>query len=114
MYITGELNSFFMCLLLGMGIGVLFDVFRIIRKVINHSNLIVIIQDCIFCVLSGIYIFYIMYILNFGEFRLYMIMALIFSNVLYFLLISRHFINIFLHILTPIKWVIGKFTLKNK
>ena len=114
MYITSELMSFFMCLVLGMGIGVLFDIFRIIRKVISHNNIVVIVQDCIFCILSGAYVFYIMYMLNFGQFRFYLIIAIILSNILYFLTISRHFINIFLHILTPIKYIIEKFTIKSK
>ena len=114
MYITDELISFFMCLILGMGIGILFDVFRIIRKIITHNNVVVIIQDFIFCILSAAYVFYIMYILNFGEFRLYMFIALILSNMLYFLVMSRHFINVVLHILAPIKYLITKFTVKNK
>lgn len=114
MYITSELISFFMCLVLGMGIGILFDIFRIIRKVISHNTVVVIVQDCIFCILSGAYVFYIMYMLNFVQFRFYLIIAFILSNVLYFLIISRHIINMFLHILTPIKYIIEKFTIKSK
>ncbi len=114
MYITSELISFLMCILMGMGIGILFDMFRIIRKIINHNNVVVVIQDFIFCICSGVYLFYIMYILNSGQFRFYMLIGIIFSNILYFLLISKCFVNIFVYIFTPLKLIVEKITIKNK
>lgn len=111
---TDELISFLMCILLGMGIGILFDIFRIVRKIIHHNNVVVIIQDCVFCICSGVYVFYLMYILNSGQFRFYMLMGIIISNIIYFLVASKHFINILVYIFTPLKYIIEKITIKNK
>lgn len=114
MYINSEVTSFLMCILMGMGIGVLFDAFRIIRKIVVHNNIVVIVQDFIFCILSGIYLFYIMYVLNSGQFRFYMLLGIIFSNVIYFMIVSKYLVGFFVYIFTPLKNLLQKITIKNK
>ena len=111
----------------GTIIGILFDFFRIQRKIIKHFDFITYIQDILFWLLSGlIIIFSIMKFTN-GELRSYMIFGIIVGVIIYFsifskfimkisIIIIQFFIKILSIILIPIKkiWKIIKKVWKKK
>lgn len=78
----------------GIIIGLLFDFFRIQRKVINTFDFITYLQDALFWILSGIVL--IISIMNFtnGEIRSYMILGIIIGVVLYFNIFSKYIMKI--------------------
>lgn len=78
----------------GIIIGLLFDFFRIQRKVINTFDFITYLQDALFWILSGIVL--IISIMNFtnGEIRSYMILGIIIGVVLYFNTFSKYIMKI--------------------
>ena len=114
MDITNELLIFLKTIILGMGIGIIFDIFRIIRKIIPHKDFLVLLQDFLFCFFTGIYFFILIYYLNFGQIRFYMIIGIIISNLFYLLLFSKPFMNICLFIFKPINILFVKIRQKMK
>lgn len=55
--ITGELWFLFQSLLLGVGIIILYDCFRILRRVIKHSRIIITGEDILYWIVCGFLIF---------------------------------------------------------
>lgn len=82
-------------LTIGLGIvsGFLYDVFRIIRKVFKHPNFLTYIEDILYWILVTFLIFYIMLDKNYGEIRGFTIGGVLVGTIIYFLTISKFFIN---------------------
>ena len=59
--------------ILGVALGILYDVFRIIRVVINPKNITVFVQDVIYFLTSGVITFLFVLAFNFGELRFYIL-----------------------------------------
>lgn len=114
MYLTNELFIFWKSAILGIGIGLLLDFFRILRKVINHNDFFVIFQDCLFSMFTFIYIFLIIYFLNEGQIRLYILLSIVLSNIIYFLTISKHIIHFFTFIFNLFKIPFVNYSKKSK
>lgn len=94
------LLSFFLA---GISIGILFDVFRITRKSFKTPNIIIYIEDALFWILTGLIILTTTVICTDGQIRLYMILMIITGTFIYFLLVSKYFININVKILKIFK-----------
>lgn len=86
---------FLYSIVVGQGIGVVYDFFRAIRKTFKFKTINTFICDCIFWLIS--LTMFLLFILNFagGEGRFYIIFAMILGIILYFLCISCLFIEIF-------------------
>lgn len=61
--------------ILGVMLGILYDVFRIIRVVINPKNITIFVQDIIYFLISGAITFLFVLALNFGEPRFYILIG---------------------------------------
>ena len=94
------LLSFFLA---GISIGILFDIFRITRKSFKTPNIITYIEDTLFWILTGLIILATTVICTAGQIRLYMILMLITGAFIYFLLVSKYFININVKIIKILK-----------
>lgn len=114
MYLANEVSVFLKSILYGVGIGLILDFFRIIRKTIKHNDILVIIQDCLFSMFTFIYIFLIIYLVNDGQIRLYIILGIILSNIIYFLTISKYIVQLFTSILSIVKMPFVKYSKKRK
>lgn len=88
--------------LTGVAIGVLFDIFRILRKSIKTPNIIIYIEDIIFWILAGLLILYNIWYFNDGEIRVYMFLGIIIGLLLYMSTLSNIIIKIFSKILQTI------------
>ena len=58
---------------LGVALGFMYDLFRIIRMIINPKNIGVFIQDVIYFILSGVITFLFVLCFNNGESRFYIL-----------------------------------------
>lgn len=70
------MNQFLMTLCsvaLGVFLGIFYDMFRLIRLLINPKNLSVFIQDVIYFLVSGLITFIFVLIFNYGESRFYIL-----------------------------------------
>ncbi len=92
--VTNQAYLFFIFTMNGILIGLLFDFFRIIRKVFHTNDLITYIQDILFWILTGITVLYSIFIFNNGELRLFMFLAILLGAFVYMLFISSYVIAI--------------------
>lgn len=105
---TNQAYNFFIFMINGCGIGIIFDIFRILRKAFKTSDLITYIEDILFWILSGILTLYTITMFNDGEIRLYIFVAIIIGAFLYILTISKFIIKASVFIINFIKSVLGK------
>lgn len=92
----------------GIYIGLIFDFFRILRKVFMTKNLITNIEDILFWILTGLSIVFCMYKFTNGTIRLFMFLGLIFGFSLYLLILSNVIIKISTTVILIIKRTIKK------
>lgn len=71
--LVSQVLIFFYSCLLGMGLGVLYDLFRIFRMMINPHYIGIFIQDVVYFIISGIITFLFVLGLNRGEARFYIL-----------------------------------------
>ena len=72
----------------GFGIGALYDVFRVFRKILPHPGLFVQFEDIVFWTIATLGVFYLMLDKSFGEIRAFSIFGIIIGVVLYFSTVS--------------------------
>ncbi len=86
--LSNQAYIFFISIIIGLIIGFLYDFFRLLRKVVNHKNTTVYIEDTIFWLLSTFISFYILLHKNNLEFRFYLLLGIFLGLIFYFLCIS--------------------------
>lgn len=87
----------------GVLIGIIFDIFRILRKAIKTSDFVTYIEDFLFWIITSIILFYSIFTYNNGELRFFMFLAVILGFVLYLCTISSYLIKINVKIINVIK-----------
>ena len=60
----------------GIVIGLLFDIFRILRRSFKTTDTITYIEDIIFGILTGIFLIFMLFIFSNGQLRLYIFLAI--------------------------------------
>ena len=75
--VTNQAYLFLIFIANGIVIGILFDFFRISRRVVKTGDLMTYIEDLIFWILTGSIILYSIFVFNNGEIRLFMFLAII-------------------------------------
>ena len=87
----------------GVLIGIIFDIFRILRKTIKTSDFVTYIEDFLFWIITSSILFYSIFTYNNGELRFFMFLAVILGFVLYLCTISSYLIKINVKIINVIK-----------
>lgn len=90
----------------GILIGVLFDIFRILRKSFHTPNIITYIEDTIFWITSALLVIYTLFIFNHGEIRLYVFIGIFLGITLYILFFSKAVVKISVKIITFLKEIV--------
>ena len=90
----------------GIIIGLLFDIFRILRKSFKTPDIITYCEDFVFWVLTFSVILYSIFKFNNGELRLFIFIGLIVGILIYLLAFSKLFINVSVNIILFTKKVI--------
>ena len=90
----------------GIIIGILFDIFRILRKTIKTNDIFTYVEDIIFWILTGATILYSAFVFNNGEIRLFMFLAIILGCFIYMVLLSSKVIKINVIIINFIKQIL--------
>ncbi|MDF2539492.1 MAG: hypothetical protein K0S76_2513 [Herbinix sp.] len=91
--ITIELQFFLISILWGAIILLVYDVFRILRRLIKHNWFFVAIEDLLFWVVSSVFIFAMMYQENNGIIRGFSVMGMGIGMVLYHYILSELLIS---------------------
>ena len=89
--------------IIGIIIGVIFDIFRILRKTFKTPDFITYIEDFLFWILVGIILLFSIFNFNNGEIRSYVFIGLILGITIYIITISKYFIKISVIILNFLK-----------
>ncbi len=71
--ISSQIFIFLFSLILGLMLGIIYDVFRIVRMIINSKNIAVFIQDVLYFIISGIITFIFVLGVNSGDSRFYIL-----------------------------------------
>lgn len=97
---------FLIFILNGFLIGILFDIFRILRKSFKITDFITYIQDILFWGLTAFIVLYSIFKFNNGELRGFIFIGIFIGISIYLLLFSKSFIKINLYIINIIEKVI--------
>lgn len=100
-----QVYVFIVFILNGILIGILFDIFRILRKSFKTPDTVTYIEDVIFGILSGLLILFSIMKFNNGELRVYIFLGIILGLILYLLIFSKIFISISVYIINLLKKV---------
>lgn len=106
MYSFSQERVFLLFFVIGIIIGGVFDIFRVIRKVFKTPDYITLIQDIIFFLLSGAIAIWGIIKLNNGEVRLFLFIAIFFGMLIYFLTISNFYVIILYEIVNFCKKIL--------
>ena len=91
----------------GFLIGILFDIFRILRKSFKTPDFITYIEDILFWILSALLLLYSIFKFNNGELRMYIFLGIISGFIVYSLIFSKLFIDISVYSIKFIKKLIN-------
>lgn len=107
-FFNSQFGIFLIFLFAGIAICLLYDMFRAIRKTIKTSDFITYIEDIIFWICVAIFLIYLIFILNSGELRFFMFIAICIGGIVYYFALSKYIMNISVHILGFFKAIFKK------
>lgn len=97
----------FLCTIAGgMAIGLVYDIFRILRKAVKTGSLVTYVQDLLYWLIVALIMFLTVYYSNDGELRVYLFIGALLGVVLYALLFSRIIMGSSLFIIKMVTTVI--------
>ena len=105
-----QLTIFIYFIITGIILGIIFDIFRILRQSFKTSDLVTNIQDILFGLITGTIILTAIFMFNNGDLRLYLFLGIGFGVARYLLLFSKYFIKINVTIISSIKKIIKLIT----
>jgi len=105
--LQNQVYIFIAFILNGILIGILFDIFRILRKSFKTPDIITYVEDIVFGIVSGVLILFSIMKLNNGELRIYLFLGIILGLSLYLLIFSNAFIKVSVYIIVIIKKVVN-------
>ena len=103
-----EVNIFVVAVLVGMALFLLYDIFRIFRRIVPHGVIWIGIEDFIYWILCTAGIFLMLYRENDGMIRGFAIGGVVLGMGIYFCLFSRFVIRFQVAVLKKILGAIGK------
>ena len=89
-----QANIFLVFIFDGILIGILFDIFRVLRKNFKTPDVVTYLEDILFWILTGVILLYSIFIVADGEIRFYMFLATFCGCIFYILLFSKTFIKV--------------------
>ena len=90
----------------GVIIGLLYDLFRILRKTFKTVDFVTYIEDILFWILTGIIIIFFMYNFSDGSLRLFMVFGLIIGILIYMVTFSKIIIKFSMIVINVLKKII--------
>ncbi|MCT4597513.1 MAG: spore cortex biosynthesis protein YabQ [Vallitalea sp.] len=105
--VSTQAITFMLSVLNGLFLGVIYDFIRIFRRIIKHSRLVVNVEDFIFWVFGSLIIFIEIFNNNDGTIRGFLYIGVFLGLILYFLLISKWVLTIFMKLYGIIKKILA-------
>lgn len=98
-FICNQTYMFLGACLAGVLVGLIFDIFRVKRKLVETSDLIVYIEDILYWLIIAIVLFLLMYYSNEGELRGYLILGILIGMIFYILTLSQYVMSFLVYII---------------
>lgn len=89
-----EVNFFGISFLCGFGLIFTYDLFRILRRLIPHHTIVIAVQDFVYWVVAGVFLFSMMYRYNNGIIRLFSILGILLGMIFYQYVLSDIWIRL--------------------
>ncbi|CDD16260.1 spore cortex biosynthesis protein YabQ [Clostridium sp. CAG:798] len=105
--IHNQIYSLLIFTITGILIGIIFDIFRVIRKTFKTPDFITYIEDLIFWMITGVLLLFTIFKFNNGEIRSYIFVGLGVGIIIYLLAISKLFIKVNVIIISFFKKIIS-------
>lgn len=99
--IGAEAMFFVASVLEGVGLVLVYDIFRIIRRVMKHGNIWISMEDIVYWLFCTVSVFLLLYRENDGLMRAFSFLGILLGSVTYYFLFSRFVIKIGVLVLTP-------------
>lgn len=112
--VTNQAYLFCIFIINGIVIGLLFDFFRIARKVISTNDMVTYLEDILFWILAGATVLYSIFVFNNGELRLFLFLGIIVGAIFYLLCISSYMIKTNIKIINIVKKILEIFLMPFK
>lgn len=94
---------FLLTIIIGSILGFLFDITRIIRKVIKHKNWVVYIEDILLWISTLIIVLYFIFNFSEGSIRFFYFWGFTIGATIYFALFSKYIVNFTVFIINKVK-----------
>lgn len=98
---------FIRCIEIGILMGMIYDLIRIFRKIINHYNWVVQVEDGLYWVGCSFIGFGILYMHNYADIRLFGIIGIILGGIFYLCTFSILFMKIATWVIDVVKNILG-------
>ncbi|NLP26414.1 MAG: hypothetical protein GX365_03595 [Clostridiales bacterium] len=105
---TEQTRLFLLSCLLGIPIGIVFDIFRVLRAIIPHNKIMVALEDIIFMFLYASFVMCFSIVASRGEFRFFYVVGNFLGFTVYFFSIGNLVLTVIRNITLFIHKVIGK------
>ena len=102
-FITNQLVWFGQSILLGIFLGITYDIFRILRSSIKHNTTIVFIEDMIFFLICSVATFYFMMNVSMGQIRIFILIGELIGAILYKITIGNFITKFIVSVINLIK-----------
>jgi len=90
---SGQAWLFFYTVLFGVGVGIFYDLFRVLRKTMPHASFAVQLEDVFFWVAVTGCMFYFMLSQNYGEIRPFTLIGAACGLAIYFATVSQYVVK---------------------
>lgn len=107
--ISEQLIFFLKSILLGILLGLIFDVFKILRLSIKHSNIFIFIEDILFFCMAAVFSYNFMINISFGQIRLFILSGHLIGFILYKLSISNFIVKFVVYIISLLTKIVKLF-----
>ncbi len=92
-YIQYELQALIYFLISGILLTAIYDLLRVVRRIIPHSGLVIGIQDLIFWIASGLFLFRQIFLKCDGSIRSFAVLGTILGAVVYHMTVSTFLVD---------------------
>lgn len=115
--ILGQLRYFGASLLWGIALMFLYDLLEVFRCKIRHGRLWLLLEDWLFWLVAAVFVFQMIFALNYGIIRNFFVLSLIGGMALYRAIVKRRVIcgilSIISFVMRPYVWIAGKIRKKH-
>ena len=97
-FIFQQLFVFFCLFLLGMLMGVVFDLIGIFKRTLNLGKIKVFVFDLLSCLIFAFIVFYVLFVIYLGQLRFFVFLAIFIGTVVHYRYCSAFVVEVFFRV----------------